>query len=33
MYEKAADVEDWFPHVYGVVNREAVVAVNEGTLK
>jgi chorismate synthase len=25
VYEKAADVDDWFPHVYGVVNWEAVV--------
>lgn len=24
-YEKATDVEDWFPHVYGAVNWEAVM--------
>jgi uncharacterized protein (DUF952 family) len=23
VYEKATDAEDWFPHVYGAVNREA----------
>ncbi len=24
VYEKAADVEDWFPHVYGSVNIESI---------
>ncbi len=27
VYEKAEDVDDWFPHVYGVVNWEAVTLV------
>jgi chorismate synthase len=30
VYEKAADVEDWFPHVYGAVNWEAIIFVKEG---
>lgn len=25
IYEKAADAEDWFPHVYGPINRDAIV--------
>jgi len=29
IYEKATDVEDWFPHVYGPVNWEAVLMVKE----
>jgi chorismate synthase len=29
VYEKAADIEDWFPHVYGPVNWEAVLIVKE----
>jgi uncharacterized protein (DUF952 family) len=24
VYEKAADVDDWFPHVYGAVNWDAI---------
>lgn len=27
VYEKASDVEEWFPHVYGPINREAIVEV------
>ncbi len=26
IYEKAADTEDWFPHVYGAINKDAVVS-------
>jgi chorismate synthase len=29
VYEKATDVEDWFPHVYGPVNWDAIVFVKE----
>jgi uncharacterized protein (DUF952 family) len=28
VYEKAADVEDWFPHVYGAVNWEAIINIS-----
>jgi uncharacterized protein (DUF952 family) len=30
VYEKATDAEDWFPHVYGAVNLDAVVSLREG---
>ena len=29
IYEKATDVEDWFPHVYGPVNAEAIVGQSD----
>ena len=28
-YEKATDVEDWFPHIYGSIPKEAIVGMEE----